>query len=74
MLFATYFIIVLVDLGPRSDLDKGRGLSVYIEAQRNNIAVFIWIALKTHHWSSVTVCLIHIYCIAIALTDYMELE
>ena len=55
MLIATYFIIVLVDLGPRPDLDKGRGLGVYIEAQRNYSLVFILIALKTHHWSSITV-------------------
>ena len=76
MLFTTYFIIVLVDLGPRPDLDRGWGLGVYIAAQRNNILVFILIAVKTHHWSSITVvCLIYIYCIAaIALTDYMELE
>ena len=74
MLFATYFIIVLVDLGHQPDLDKGRGSGVYIEAQRNDSLVFILISLKTHHWSSNTVCLIYIYCIAIALTDYMELE
>ena len=65
MLIATYFIIVLVDLGPRPGLDKGRGLRVYIEAQRNNVLVFTWIALKTHHWSYSTVCLVHIYYIAI---------
>ena len=61
LLFTTYFIIVLVDLGPRPNLDKGRGLGVYIEAQRNNILVFILIALETHHWSSITVCLVYIY-------------
>ena len=60
MLFTTYFIIVLVDLGPRPDLDRGWGLGVYIAAQRNNILVFILIVVKTHHWSYITVCLVYI--------------